>query len=234
MASLRPCESCGEPLGDVRASRKRHPACAKKFRNAQTVALARKKREAKKQPRACGSCEASIDHRAGGAKFCEDCARRREYAITARWIAEHRPPAGGRDCQTCGVPIAGRRSNARFCVSCSRQRALDRVSANRASRRSQGWGFHRDAVFRAHIFKRDGYTCHICGDPTSSVYSAADPLSPVIDHLIPLVLPESPGHVPENTACAHRYCNQSKGARVRQEDWDLYHRLCRESTERTA
>ena len=48
---------------------------------------------------------------------------------------------------------------------------------------------------------------------------------PVLDHLIPLAHRDSPGHVRENVACAHAYCNASKRDRVRPEDYDLYIRL---------
>lgn len=234
MASVRLCGSCGEPLGDVRANCKRHPACARKHHNQQTVALARAKRLDQAASRCCVDCGDSIDHRIRLTKYCEDCKRRRDYAITSSWHDRRRPPRKAPGCVTCGVDITGRRSNARYCTACRRRRQLDRISARRAVKRGNGWASDpRNVVFRDEIFARDGFKCHICNGPTAVEYSLDDPLSPVIDHLIPLALPESPGHVPENLACAHQRCNRAKGARVRPEDWDLYHRLCR-TGERTA
>lgn len=228
MESVRPCQGCGQPLGDVSPRRRWHEDCYYRHKMVRDAAKARAKREASRLPRFCADCPASIDDRRGDVKYCHDCARKRNYAITTAWYArERKADTTGRICQTCPADISHKRSNARWCDDCRKRRQLDKVSAHRAVRRSKGYGFNRDAIFRAEIFARDDYTCHICGGKTSGSYSKSNPWSPVLDHIIPLGLPESPGHLWENAACAHKHCNRAKGIRVRPEDWALYRRLCR-------
>lgn len=228
MGTVRPCSGCNNPVEDASPHRRWHEACYRQHKSAVENARQKAQREASKRPRFCTDCPASIDDRPTGTKYCHDCARMRNYAITTAWYARERlASTAGRVCQSCPADISDRRSNARWCASCTEKRKRDRVSAHRAERRSKGWGFNRDKVFRMEIYARDRYVCHICGLPTSKEFDSKDPLSPVIDHLIPLGLPESPGHLWENAACAHKHCNSAKGNRVRPADWDLYHRLCR-------
>lgn len=176
--------------------------------------------------RGCRDCGGKLPNTTGGRLSCPPCARMRNYAITDRW---HRARRTVCNCQQCGTDISDRKGNARYCVPCAKRRMRDRVSAHRAIRRAKGAGLTntRDRIYRDAVFDRDHYLCHICGLPTSRLYAVADPLSPVIDHLIPLASPHSPGHVWENTACAHRICNLQKHSKVRRADWLLHHRLSR-------
>lgn len=233
MGTVRPCAGCGEPVQVTSPNRRWHEACYGKHRSAVETARRRARRAAARQPRFCEDCPVSIDDRPSGARLCKDCARRRNYAVTNAWYHRQGHKRKAPACTTCGIDISERRSNSRFCALCAKKRNGDRRNAHRARRRAKGWGFARDALFRAEIFARDGFVCHICGLPTSKEYSSDDPQSPVVDHLIPLVLPETPGHVWENTACAHRWCNSSKAHRVRPEDWDLYRRLRRRKQKET-
>lgn len=61
------------------------------------------------------------------------------------------------------------------------------------------------------LFERDGWRCHICGRKCRRDVDNFHPKAPTIDHIIPLVAGGE--HSYRNTACAHRYCNVSKGAR---------------------
>ncbi|MGV9540912.1 HNH endonuclease [Nocardia beijingensis] len=118
----------------------------------------------------------------------------------------------GRTCVRCGIRIPdAARVNKRFCtVTCQ-------VCFNQEMRRARKRGLPVEKISRAEIFERDNYTCHICHGVIED--------KPVLDHLIPLALPDSPGHVWENVAAAHGFCNSSKCARVRPEDYELYLRL---------
>ncbi|MBF6411054.1 HNH endonuclease [Nocardia farcinica] len=91
---------------------------------------------------------------------------------------------------------------------------------NQEMRRARKRGLPVEKISRAEIFERDDYTCHICCQPIDG--------SPVLDHLIPLALPDSPGHVRANVAAAHAFCNSSKCARVRPEDYELYLKLSKD------
>jgi 5-methylcytosine-specific restriction endonuclease McrA len=227
--TVRPCAGCHQPVEVTSPNRKWHAACYRRHKSDLDNARQKAQRAAR-PPLTCVDCGVVIS-RSGNVKYCSACAKRRSYAITNAWFDARRGPRKCPACLVCGADISARRSNTRYCLDCSRRRRRDRVSVHRAARRSQGWGFPKDVVFRDELFARDNYTCHICGKPTSLRYTPSDPLSPVVDHLIPLVLPETPGHVWENAACAHRFCNAQKRDRVRAADWDLYRRLCRRKHE---
>jgi 5-methylcytosine-specific restriction endonuclease McrA len=59
------------------------------------------------------------------------------------------------------------------------------------------------------IFERDDWTCQVCGLWVDRDASVPAPLSPTLDHRIPL----SKGglHTPGNVQLAHFHCNSIKG-----------------------
>lgn len=63
----------------------------------------------------------------------------------------------------------------------------------------------------AEIAERDAWRCHLCGDLVDSQLSWPDPMSPSLDHVVPLSLGGS--HTPENVRLAHVRCNSAKGNR---------------------
>ena len=73
---------------------------------------------------------------------------------------------------------------------------------------SGGWISRRK---RGAIYERDGWKCHICGDPVSREYDPHDPFSPTLDHLIPRAAggPDEPN----NLATCHAICNARRGIR---------------------
>jgi 5-methylcytosine-specific restriction endonuclease McrA len=119
----------------------------------------------------------------------------------------------GRTCVRCGEEIPHTaRVNKKFCTeSCQ-------VCFNQELRRARKRGLPVERISRAEIFARDNYICHICDEPIND--------KPVLDHLIPLAIKNSPGHVKENVAAAHAYCNCAKNARVTAADYRMYTELC--------
>lgn len=67
-------------------------------------------------------------------------------------------------------------------------------------------------VRRGVIAARDRYTCGICFDPVSMDLQWPHPLSPSLDHVIPLT--KGGMHDPSNVQLAHLGCNTAKGNRV--------------------
>ena len=55
--------------------------------------------------------------------------------------------------------------------------------------------------------------CGICGAPVDKTLKAPDPLSPTVDHIIPVAKGGHPSSL-ENLQLAHRWCNLHKGDRL--------------------
>ena len=66
-------------------------------------------------------------------------------------------------------------------------------------------------VLRSEIARRDEYRCHLCGEKVDMKVAWPDPMSPSLDHVVPLSLGGT--HGPANVKLAHLWCNTKKGAR---------------------
>jgi hypothetical protein len=69
----------------------------------------------------------------------------------------------------------------------------------------------------AAVGDRDEWTCRLCGEPIESRQGHhADPLSPCVDHIVPLGHKANTrhGHVWNNVQIAHRRCNEAKQDRL--------------------
>lgn len=67
----------------------------------------------------------------------------------------------------------------------------------------------------SEIFARDGWVCGLCAKQIDPDLRHPDPMSPSIDHIVPLAAGGS--DVPVNLQAAHLVCNTRKGARVMEE-----------------
>lgn len=156
----------------------------------------------------CFACKKSMPPgKKAGAKYCgricESRFRNAPNLFAARF---------GRTCDRCGDPVPDdKRVDARFC------RTTCQVVWNQEVRRARKRGLPWEKIDRAEIFERDGWTCHLCSLPVTD--------RPTLDHLIPIAVADSPGHVWENVAAAHRGCNSGKRDRVTDHDLELFARL---------
>lgn len=137
-------------------------------------------------------------------KWCRNNHRRAPASFQARF---------GRVCEFCGDSVSDDgRLDKRFC-SKSHQ-----VQHNQAIRRARRKKLPAEHIDLATILERDGTACHLC---TEDIVGERH-----LDHIIPLSLDDSPGHVWENVAFAHPACNIGKNNRVTDHDWALYQELC--------
>jgi 5-methylcytosine-specific restriction endonuclease McrA len=83
----------------------------------------------------------------------------------------------------------------------------DRYHRRRAQKQESASG----PVLLAEIANRDQWRCHLCGSAVDSDLSWPDPMSPSLDHVVPLSL--GGPHTPENVRLAHVRCNTAKGNR---------------------
>lgn len=200
------CNNCGEPIP---------PGChrARKWCSARCGGAASKRRRFKASSRYhryahCNHCGAELNGRAGR-RFCgERCERReRAYPGSAAFFANRR-------CEHCGETIpAEARYNKRHCSNrCT-------VLANQLMRRSRKAALPAERLSRRDVFERDGWICHLCRQPVDQTLFRPHPYSASLDHIIPMNQSGCPGHIWSNVALAHLFCNISKNARTRPEDW---------------
>lgn len=83
-----------------------------------------------------------------------------------------------------------------------------------ATQRSDRTPGNRGAYERARlkILKTQTH-CGICGKPVDFSYKAPHPLSPTVDHIIPVSLGGHPSD-PDNLQLAHRCCNREKSNKM--------------------
>lgn len=102
-------------------------------------------------------------------------------------------------------------------ASIRRQREVDidgyraRKAEAAQRRRAAKAGATIERFTHAEVFERDGWICQLCGDPTDCTAIFPDPLSPSLDHIVPLS--RGGEHSRANTQCAHLSCNIQKGNR---------------------
>lgn len=140
---------------------------------------------------------------------CTDSCRRLLYA--ARQRLRNRPkPKKERDCAECGSTFhaSGQR---RFCSPAHAKKHSKRIQ--KAKRRAREKLLPNENVNPFAVFKRDGWTCKLCGCATPRLLRGTnDPRAPELDHITPLAL--GGHHTYANTQCTCRACNGAKGATV--------------------
>lgn len=107
-------------------------------------------------------------------------------------------------CMRCGAWFTRRRSGTgvRHCsMTCTRRDAASR-------RRALEVGATVGTVSRWRVHERDGWTCHICGDPVDRDVVAPKLEAAVLDHVVPLA--RGGEHSEANLKTAHFYCNSVK------------------------
>lgn len=65
------------------------------------------------------------------------------------------------------------------------------------------------------VFDRDNWVCQLCHEKVDAKLDGRARLGPTLDHIVPVSLGGT--HTWDNVQLAHRYCNTSKGNRVRAE-----------------
>lgn len=123
-----------------------------------------------------------------------------------------------RVCPWCGDPLPrSMRADAVFCSDeCN---SLAHVKTRRYRRRLGQDEKRRDTeplVSQWSLGERDGWVCALCGEKVNRRRKHPDPLSPSIDHIVPVVVALAAGWSPEeanaeaNLQVTHLRCNLSK------------------------
>lgn len=81
-----------------------------------------------------------------------------------------------------------------------------------ALRRAREREVERETVYRARVFQRDDWCCHLCGEDIDRDVVAPAPLAPTLDHVVPIA--RGGAHTMINLRAAHFRCNSAKGSRL--------------------
>ncbi|WP_308424770.1 HNH endonuclease [Longimycelium tulufanense] len=158
-----------------------------------------------------------------GQRMCRLCRRQRRESFGVR---KWRPP---RVCEWCGTLYFPSKQTVRTCSpSCGRKLSLasapppapEAIEARHAQQRErwQQANRRRRALKRrvgsepytlAEIVVRDNSRCGLCGRKVRLSYKAPHPLSPTIDHVVPLAAGGDDTRA--NVQLAHFGCNSRKG-----------------------
>ena len=83
----------------------------------------------------------------------------------------------------------------------------EKLRAASSRRRAKKRSVMSEKFDHEEIFERDGWTCRLCFLQVDSACEWPDPMSPQIDHIVPL----DPGsRTRDNVQCSHMRCNSSK------------------------
>lgn len=171
---------------------------------------ARREASAEREPIsiACAQCGNLTEVRKSSTKFCSNrCATK--YRRT-----NHDGSCSEVDCH--------RTSEARgLCIACWRRWARstgrevnpewdERRKANYQQRRALKMELPADNIRPLDVYERDGWMCGVCSLPVDQGTAWPDPLSPSLDHILPLS--KGGHHVLSNVQLAHLSCNVRKGA----------------------
>lgn len=151
----------------------------------------------------------------GGKRVCPSC----QQDLPLAEFATDRRRSGGRSiyCTPCAVqksnswrdanPEKARESKRKW--QASNPEAVLEVVHRRRSRKLSAWV---EDVSRIVLMERDSWQCGICGGQIEKTSRAPHPLSPSIDHIIPIS--RGGEHSYANTQAAHLQCNIRKGAKL--------------------
>lgn len=138
-------------------------------------------------------------------------------------------PSGGRKgslshvCRACSrippseqSPTGGRHgfsSTYRRGCRCELCRAAQtkRLASSNARRRALLRDPNAERVEPCEVFEADGWVCGICQEPVDRNLPWPDPLSPSLDHVVPLS--RGGRHAKDNVRLAHLICNTRRGNR---------------------
>lgn len=116
------------------------------------------------------------------------------------------------ECTECQGPLPlGSPISRRFCAACALARQRDRGRQAVHRRRVAMTGASSERFASIDIFERDGWRCGICRKPVDASLQWPDPMSPSLDHVVPVAC--GGAHTRANVRLTHLTCNTARGMR---------------------
>jgi 5-methylcytosine-specific restriction endonuclease McrA len=156
----------------------------------------------------CSICKQPFESHQN-AKYCSDKCRSEKSRL--KYHEKYSPVLNDyviKECAYCGKEY---KTNTFVDVRlyCSK-RCLHKACKRERSYRKRGQFVAN--VYRNDIYKRDNYICQLCDERVDMNKVAPHPLSPTLDHIIPLS--KGGTHEPSNVQLAHFICNSIKSDRI--------------------
>lgn len=156
---------------------------------------------------------------------CDKLVRARKKCSTHYNQAVYGSARHGRPavCETCGKTYRALRRDQRFCSLLCRSGG-EFVMGGTTEDERRAWrenSRRRRAILRGievekfadrEIYERDGWRCQICKRRVDKRLAWPHPMSPSLDHIIPLTEPGT-SHTRHNVRLAHLVCNTARGNR---------------------
>lgn len=159
---------------------------------------------------ACVVCDKSFVARSATRKFCSSkCSNKHLDIHNPVRCSESDCDRGARGKGLCAMHwrrkarAEGREANPTW---------DDARRANYHKRRAQKLGTQVEDLRPIDIYERDIWLCGLCVTPVDPDCAWPDPMSPSLDHILPLS--KGGTHTYENVQLAHLTCNVSKGNRI--------------------
>lgn len=160
--------------------------------------------------KACRECGQLFTAKTEAASVCgKNCDARARYRHKTLHRRKHRT------CVACGRQFFTDYGNKRtlFCSKRCLRRTHHQSHHSNHRKRARHYGVQYEPIDRIKVFERDGWRCQICGETTAKeMIGTFSDDAPELDHRIPMA--KGGGHTWENVQCAHRGCNNRKGASV--------------------
>ena len=160
--------------------------------------------EVRNGKRICAECGVDTPLSDMRRSLCAPCRSSRSKSAYS-----YEPTLEALACEVCENEYEGYAAKTKYCSDACRAVGLEATKTVR-DRRVRQTTIERFS--RIEIFDRDGWVCHLCGEGIPLVVKYPHPLSPSLDHVLPIALGGT--HTRENSAASHLVCNCSKGARV--------------------
>lgn len=145
-----------------------------------------------------------------GKRQCSGCL---DWVALAGYNANSHPGTLANKCRACQRldNVAWREANPTYWQQWQKdnvQKTRDISNRRRAHKLSR----EHEKIDRDLVFERDGYECKLCMRPLDMGARFPHPLSPTLDHIIPLN--KGGHHLYVNLQAAHFRCNTAKGDRI--------------------
>lgn len=154
--------------------------------------------------RVCEACGKLYESTGANQKVCSDACAYEKFKERQRRCYE--PKLTWKDCLYCGKMFCSSRR------TCSKRCQRKNARANKSKgyeERCIKYGTHYDpSVKRLAIFKRDNWTCQLCGIKCRQDGQYLEEDAPELDHIMPIS--KGGDHVESNVWCLCRKCNAEK------------------------